>query len=162
MYQITNFNKLLLLAATFVIIAPASVFAESKTVTDDAKKFDKLYADWTSAFNKKDMAGTMSLFAPSCVASLPDANHKTYEQIRDGFKKLFADKDHDYKYSYDVLNIYHDGNLAAVRITWHLTTTSPGKPTEKNDEHGLDVLQKDAKGAWTIVNWVAFSSRYQH
>jgi uncharacterized protein (TIGR02246 family) len=106
------------------------------------------------------MAGTMSIFAPTCVASLPDANHKTYEQIYAGFKKLFADKERDYKYTYSVHNIYHEGNLAAVRITWHLTTTSPGKPAEKNDELGLDVLQKDAKGAWAIVNWVAFSDRY--
>lgn len=161
MFSRNFFSKTLLVALTFLAMTPLAAVAEDSAQTAaDAKSFDKLYADWTKAFNKKDMAGTMSIFSTSCVASLPDANHKTYDQIRDGFKKLFADKTHTYQYTYDVHNIYHSGDLAAVRITWHLTATSPGKAPEKNNELGLDVLRKDASGAWKIVNWVAFSDRY--
>lgn len=161
MFSRNFFSKTLLVALTFLATTPLAAVAEDSAQTAaDAKSFDKLYADWTKAFNKKDMAGTMSIFSTSCVASLPDANHKTYDQIRDGFKKLFADKTHTYQYTYDVHNIYHSGDLAAVRITWHLTATSPGKAPEKNNELGLDVLRKDASGAWKIVNWVAFSDRY--
>lgn len=141
----------------FLVATSTGALADTPTSGADSKSFDKLYADWTAAFNKKDMVGTMSIFSPTCVASLPDATHKTYDQIDAGFKKLFADKSKSYKYTYDVHNIYHTGDLAAVRITWHLATYENGKLLEKNNEHGLDVLQRDKKGAWQIVNWVAFA-----
>lgn len=162
MFHKNNFLTTPLVALSLFAAAPLAALAEDSTTqaAADAKSFDKLYADWTKAFNKKDMDGTMSIFSPTCVASLPDAHHKTYDQIRAGFVKLFADKTHNFQYSYDVYNIYHTGDLAAVRITWHLTATSPGKAPEKNNELGLDVLKKDASGAWKIVNWVAFSDKY--
>ena len=162
MFQKTIFSKSILIALGLLAATQLTAMAKDSAQSEaaDTKSFDKLYADWTKAFNKKDMAGTMSIFSTTCVASLPDANHKTYDQIRDGFKKLFADKTHNYQYTYTVHNIYHSGDLAAVRITWHLTATSPGKPPEKNNELGLDVLKQDSGGAWKIVNWVAFSDRY--
>jgi len=132
---------------------------DAKSLTSDAKSFDKLYADWTKSFNQKDMVGTMSIFAPVCEAALPDANHKTYDQIEAGFKKLFADKSKSFKYTYDVLHIWRSGDLAAVRITWHLSTYENGKLIDKNDELGMDVLKRNKQGTWQIVNWVAFSDK---
>jgi len=148
----------LFLTLTLASLSPLSAHADTTAL--DRKSFDKLYSDWTMAFNKKDMVGTMRIFAPTCVASLPDATHKTYAQIDRGFKKLFADKEKSYRYTYDVHDIYHSGDLAAVRITWHLTVTEKGKIADTTNEHGLDVLQRDKQGAWQIVNWVAFSEKY--
>lgn len=152
-------KSLLLCVSLTGALAFALPVAADSTTTSDAKSFDKLYADWTKSFNQKDMAGTMSIFAPVCEAALPDANHKTYDQIEGGFKKLFADKSKSFKYTYDVLHIWHSGDLAAVRITWHLATYANGKLIDKNDELGMDVLKRDKKGAWQIVNWVAFSDK---
>lgn len=158
MSVIANLGKLTLAACLICCVSSAPAAADSTSA--DAKSFDKLYADWTKSFNKKDMAGTMSIFAPTCTASLPDATHKTYNQIENGFKKLFAQKNKSYQYTYDVHNIYHEGDLAAVRITWHLAVSEGGKLLEKTNEHGLDVLKRDTNGAWQIVNWVAFSEKY--
>jgi uncharacterized protein (TIGR02246 family) len=147
------------LTLAIVLACQSSAWADTSSV--DRKSFDKLYSDWTESFNKKDLVGTMKIFAPTCVASLPDATHKTYDQIDQGFRKLFADKEKSYQYTYDVHNIYQNGDLAAVRITWHLTVNEKGKVVDKTNEHGLDVLQRDTHGAWQIVNWVAFSEKYQ-
>jgi uncharacterized protein (TIGR02246 family) len=130
---------------------------EARANSSDAATFDKLFADWTQAFNRKDLKATVSLFSKDCVSSNPGAPHKDYAAICGLFKSLFGQTEKTYQYRYKIQNVYRSGDLATVRITWYLDITKDGKLLAKSEEQGIDIFQKNDKGVWQIVNFIAYS-----
>ena len=145
------------LAASMLHLTPytslPAVAAES-----DAKLFDHLFAQWTHSFNKKDLAGSTSLFSKECIATMPDAPHKDYESICNGFKNIFASQTNGIQYKYKIQKIFRSGDLATVRITWYSSNYKQGKLVATSTEQGLDVFRKEKDG-WKIVNFIAYTEK---
>ena len=130
---------------------------EAKSNPTDALMFDRLFADWTQAFNNKNLEATSNLFSKDCVSSNPGAPHKDYAAICGLFKTLFAQTEKTYHYRYKIQDVYRSGDLATVRITWYLDISKDGKLISKSEEQGIDIFQKNVNGVWQIVNFIAYS-----
>jgi uncharacterized protein (TIGR02246 family) len=142
----------LLMALMLVLAAPPS---NANQETDSAM-FERLFQNWTNAFNRKDLAGTCNFFSKDVVADYRGVPHKNYKSICDSFKKTFAENDRRYKYRFKLHEIYRSGNLAAVRVTWYLSISKDGKPISETTDQGLDVFRKEKDGTWRIVNYLGY------
>jgi ketosteroid isomerase-like protein len=137
----------------------SSVFAleNTKTITNDKIVFEELFNRWTEAFNHQDLDGSCALFAKSVKAKYRGVSEKDYTAICNGFAKVFNEKDKSYSYSFDLHDIYWNGNLAVARITWYLQIKENGRNKSIIQDEGMDVLEKNEQGEWKIVNYLAFS-----
>ena len=124
--------------------------------SNDKKTFEKLFTDWSTAFNRKNLAASCALFAKSVTADYKGAPRKNYTSICDGFKRVFNDTSKTYTYHYKLRHVYRSGNLAAVRITWYLEVAEAGKPTSNTTDQGIDVLRPNQNGQWQIINYLAY------
>ncbi len=147
-------HRWILLVFTFV--TPLHMALPAEAAESDAQMFDRLFANWTRSFNHKEMAGSTSLFSKECIATMPDAPHKDYDAICDGFKKIFASKTDGLQYRYTIHKIFRSGDLATVRITWYSSTYKQGKFLATSTEQGLDVFKREKDG-WKIVNFIAYT-----
>ena len=141
--------------SVFPIVLFALGVAGSKAYAGDQEVFTRIYDDWTAAFNRKDADEACKLFATHVVADFPGIPTKTYPGICANFRKMFQEANRQYHYRYEFRNVYRSGNLAAIRITWFLTTAEKGQQTILV-EQGLDVLEKNPAGKWQIVNWISY------
>ncbi|WP_019216758.1 hypothetical protein [Legionella tunisiensis] len=114
-------------------------------INEDRMTFKKLFTDWTTAFNNRELAKSCYLFSVNVVANYRGVKRKNYTNICNGFKKIFTDDSRKYHYHFKLHEIYQSRFLAAVRITWYLKVTNKdGRVTYVQDE-GLDILEKTAK-----------------
>jgi ketosteroid isomerase-like protein len=132
----------------------SSVFATS--AHEDSLAFHKLFTNWTSAFNNKNLPASCDLFAESIHADYRGTPQRHYSDICDGFKKTFSDKNKNYQYSFKLHDVYRSGDLAAARITWYLQINENGKHVSTTQDEGMDVLKRNGAGQWKIVNYIAY------
>lgn len=124
--------------------------------SNDDILFDKLFKDWTEAFNQKNVVQSCALFSKSVVADYQGVPQKNYQSICDGFKTIFKDKNRVYHYQYKIHQVNRSDNLATVRITWYLYLTENGKTKMISQDEGIDVLKKNSQDDWKIINYVAY------
>lgn len=123
--------------------------------------FENLFKHWTIDFNNKNLSKSCALFSKHVSASYQGQPRKNYRLICDGFKRIFAQKNKRYRYKFNLNNVYHCKNLAAVRITWFLEIQQNHKTITKIRDEGLDILQKNAHGNWQIINFIAYPIKKQ-
>lgn len=136
--------------------SPVVPIVTSPATDKDIAVLEKLVKDWTAAFNKKDLNATCSLFSKHIIADYRGLPQKNHAAICDGFKKIFADKLQRYEYKYKIHNIYRLGDLAAIRITWYLHVFQGDKEIATIQDEGMDVLMKNDKDQWQIINYLAY------
>lgn len=83
--------------------------------------FQRLYQRWTDTFNAKQLERTCRLFAHNVRGTYAGTPAKTYETPCQGFRRLFATVGTDYRYTFRIRRVHRSGDLATVRITWHLS-----------------------------------------
>lgn len=140
---------------TFLIFLACSSICYADNANKDTAMFQKLFSDWTNAFNRKQINPSCALFAKSLQADYRGAPSKTYTSICNGFKQVFSDPARHYHYRFKIRHVYRSGNLAAVRITWYLDVTENQKIILSTHDEGLDILEKTSAG-WKIVNYLAY------
>lgn len=151
----------MILRARFLILCflflsmTAELYAQP--VKSDHSTFKRLFADWTTAFNHKDLSRSCALFSKSVIADYQNFPPKNYISICNGFKKIFQEKDHRYRYHFKIHHIYHSGDLAVIRITWYLYLYQHAKLISITQDEGMDVLEKNQSGQWQIVNYLAYA-----
>lgn len=118
--------------------------------------FENLFSEWTKAFNNKDLKASCSLFRSDVKAKYRGLPEKNYDDICNGFDKIFKEKNKDYQYSFEVHDVFSQENLAVVRITWYLQIKENGLNKSVVQDEGMDVLEKDQQDRWQIVNYLAF------
>lgn len=123
--------------------------------TADEAIFQKVFTDWTAAFNKKDLNKTCGLFSLTVSADYQGYPTKNYASLCEGFETIFKDTKH-FDYSFKINQVYRSGDLAAVRITWKLRITDNGKLISEGQDEGMDIFQKDSLGHWKIVNYLGY------
>lgn len=133
---------------------PYQIYAHS--FQNDRVLFEKVFDEWTQAFNQKNLTQTCNLFAKSIIANYQGSPQKNYASICNGFKKIFANNDLKYHYTFKLYSVYLSGDIAAVRITWYLYKEKKMKKTLVTQDEGLDVLRKNKQGQWQILNYLAY------
>ena len=71
--------------------------AGAESLSPDYLMFKRIFAEWTDAFNRKDLAGSCALFSKTVTANYQGAPRKTYSSLCDGFKRVFQDKERRYQ-----------------------------------------------------------------
>lgn len=122
----------------------------------DAAAFEKLFSDWTYAFNHKNLEGSCRLFSKSLTADYRGVPPKNYAAVCEGFKNIFQQSQRHYQYHYKIHHVYRSGDLAAVRITWYLSIYENNKLASTIQDEGIDILEKNKLGNWEIVNYLAY------
>jgi ketosteroid isomerase-like protein len=131
------------------------LFAQPVPPQDNAE-FDKLFSDWTKAFNQKNLSAACGLFSTNLVAQYQGYPQKNYTVVCEGFKNVFRDTVKSYQYHYRLNQVYQSGNLAAARITWYLDVYEQNQRVSSSVDEGLDVLEKNAAGQWKIINYLSY------
>lgn len=135
--------------------------ADTNTSSAYYSIFNKLFQDWTIAFNKKDLAKSCSLFSHQIRADYQGYPNKSYTTICDGFKKIFQEKNREYRYQFKIHYLFQADNLAVVRITWYLDIFENKTRLSTTKDEGIDVLEKDEHGEWKIVSYLAYPIQQQ-
>lgn len=146
-----------LIGCFIVIFFSVSLYA--KTNSQDFPLFEKIFSDWTEAFNHKNLAQSCQLFSKDVIATYQDYPTKNYDNICNGFKKIFSNSHLIYQYHFKLHNVYQSENLAAVRITWYLKLFENGKLKSETQDEGLDIFQKNSTGKWEIVNYLGYQKK---
>lgn len=142
---------------TFSILLGTMSGASAKATDNDFKVIEKRFADWTEAFNRRDLDGSCALFAKNIRADHQGVPTENWQTMRARFQKLFADKSLQYKYRFKLINVYRSGDLAVGRITWYLTVTKDGKPFLEEETQSMDVFKLNKEGVWEMVDFVSFT-----
>lgn len=120
--------------------------------------FQKVFTEWTNAFNHQNTESACRLFAPELVATYKNFPVRNYHAVCEDFKKIFAYPNRRYQYQFKLGPIYRSADLAAVRITWFLTLyNAHGKKLFQTRDEGLDILRKQPTGEWKIVHYLAYA-----
>ncbi|MCL9683852.1 YybH family protein [Legionella maioricensis] len=148
---------MLLWRVLFLVMSPVLMVANSAAAekTADVQMFERLFSAWTNAFNHHDLKESCKLFSINVTADYQGAPTKNYASICNGFKKIFHEKRH-YEYHFKLHEVYQAHDWASVRITWFLEISQHGKVIAKTQDEGLDVFQRNNKGDWKIVNYLAY------
>lgn len=147
-------KRIIFIFVVLSILFSSTLYADQNR--EDDLLFNRLFREWTAAFNKKDLPASCDLFSKSVIADYQGYPEKNYSSICHGFEKIFLDKNRTYQYRYKINHIYHSGDLAAVRITWYLTLYENHKQLPMIQDEGIDILKKENDGKWRIVNYLAF------
>ncbi|RDI44540.1 hypothetical protein [Aquicella lusitana] len=145
MYRRLSLLPLLLISMQAAAVKPA-----------DYKLFENIFTHWTAAFNQKKWPESCHLFSKSLVADYQGYPQKSYDTVCNGFKKVFQETEKDYHYRFKLRDVYRNGNLAAVRITWFLDISENNKNVSSTRDEGIDILQKQSSGEWKIVNYLGY------
>lgn len=147
-YKLINFIVVL-----FFIVATIPAQA---TEAHDKKVFQKIFSDWTAAFNKKELAASCHLFSKSVIADYQGTPQKNYASICNGFKKIFNARHQRYQYHFKLHHVYRSKNMAALRITWYLRYYKNNILQSQTQDEGIDIFEKNKLGQWQIVNYVGY------
>lgn len=128
------------------------------TNLDDQKLFEKIFTNWTTAFNHKDLHASCDLFSKSVIANYQGQPKRNFKSICDGFSKIFSSSTQRYHYSFKLHNAYRSGSLAALRITWFLHIYENNKLKSTTQDEGMDIFEQDKLGRWKIVNYIAYGN----
>lgn len=122
--------------------------------SNDVAYFQKVFENWTNAFNNRKLAETCDLFDKNIQASYQGVPPKTYSVICDGFKKTFSEP-RKYQYDFKIRQVYRSNDLAVVRITWYLKMIENNKMVSSIQDEGMDVLE-NKNGKWRIINYLGY------
>jgi steroid delta-isomerase len=116
--------------------------------------------NWMTEFNARDAAGACSLFAPGLRYNVQGlTKEQTYTDMCERLHRSLAGHEVGYHYSLDINEIIVSGDLAVVRLVWHLTVSRPGVPDVVTPETGLDVFRRQDDGSWKIIRFISYGAQ---
>lgn len=114
------------------------------------------FALWMKAYDARDLAGTMAIFAPEVRFEFQGSREQDRAALEQGYVKSFARSGKaTWIPTWDQV-LVSDG-LATAFSTWRGVVTEPGgKPEVKAENRGVDVLRRGADCRWRIVHSLNF------
>lgn len=114
---------------------------------------------WTTAFNAKETTGICDLFAPDLRYAVDNILDGTRDQLCGNIDEVLTTPGLTLRYAEPAIHeILVSGDLAVVRLTWTLTAEKGGV-RDVTTEEGMDVFHRKPDGVWSIVRYIAFSTR---
>ena len=136
------------------ILSYSSGFAGTPQMTGDAANGTQVlhvFEQWTSAYEKGDLNGSMSIFAPNLVFAFQGSKDQDYEALRKGYVQDFATRAPGTVWVPRIEEVYVEGTVAIVRSVWELKVKSGSGETQvKARNRSVDILSKGS-GSWRII-----------
>ncbi|PYL25710.1 MAG: hypothetical protein DMF37_04255 [Verrucomicrobia bacterium] len=106
---------------------------------------------WIDAYARRDLAGTMSIFADDVIFSFqgsPDSNKPDLEK---SYREEFAHPEESRIWLPEFEEFECSGDLGFIRSTWKLEVKTPdGKVEVKAENRSIDILRRSPDGEWKI------------
>ena len=136
------------------ILSYSSGFAGTPQMTGDAANGTQVlhvFEQWTSAYEKGDLNGSVSIFAPNVVFAFQGSKDQDYEALRKGYVQDFATRAPGTVWVPRIEEVYVEGTIAIVRSVWELKVQSGSGETQvKARNRSVDILSKGS-GSWRII-----------
>lgn len=141
------------LLAVLVLFATPGLAAPACTPESAKSAFEGL----VRAFNSRNAATVMALFAPDAILSYPGNPDSGYDAIRQVFEKNYSAPDIQGSYSADIQEVQVSGDLAFVRAVWSadLVQISTGR-TLKTQDKDLEIWRCQPDGSWKLYRGLSF------
>lgn len=145
-------RETLLASAIFLFAWSSNALSEEnpETAIRDA------LASWTSAFNQGRPEEVCGLFAPELRYDYRGFHERDFDDICARLKRSLADTSRKYTYGLDIKEVLVSGDLAVVRLSWHLTVTEAGGKKMRTVEPGMDVFARQPNGSWKIIRYLSY------
>lgn len=112
---------------------------------------------WTEDFNAGRADKVCDIFAPTLRADVDGFPERTFDVQCKVLHTVLADPDHSLSYALEIKEILADGDMAAVRLVWTLTSKNKASgETKVTEEQGLDIFGRSSDGRWQIIRFMSF------
>jgi steroid delta-isomerase len=112
---------------------------------------------WMEDFNAGRADKVCDIFAQALRADVDDFPERTFDVQCKLLQAVLSDPEHSLSYALDIKEILADGDMAAVRLVWTLTSKkkSTGE-TKVTEEQGMDIFGRSSDGRWQIIRFMSF------
>jgi ketosteroid isomerase-like protein len=112
---------------------------------------------WTADFNAGHADKVCDIFAPSLRADNKGATERDFDAQCGLLRTVLGDSERSFSYALDLKEIVAEGDMAAVRLVWTLTTRVKATgAVSTTEEQGLDVFGKGSDGSWRILRFMTY------
>jgi ketosteroid isomerase-like protein len=130
-----------------VAAQPASAEAEIRRVL----------TQWMTDFNAGRADKVCDIFARSLRADNRGVAERGFEAQCKLLHDVLGDPARSFSYALDLKEIVAEGDMAAVRLVWTLTTRVKATGASSTvEEQGLDVFGKASDGSWRILRFMTY------
>jgi len=142
------------IAAALLIAFAAPAFAQTASGEAEVRAALK---QWMTDFNAGRADKVCDIFAPTLRADVDGFPERTFDVQCKVLQTVLASPDHTLSYAVDIKEILADGDMAAVRLVWTLTSKKKGSDeTKVTEEQGLDIFGRSSDGRWQIIRFMSF------
>lgn len=112
---------------------------------------------WMNDFNAGRDDKVCDIFAPSLRADNRGVGERDFDAQCTLLHTVLGDPERSFSYALDLKEIIAEGDMAAVRLVWTLTTRvkATGK-VSTTEEQGLDVFGRGSDGRWRIIRFITY------
>lgn len=131
--------------------------AAAQPVTLD-KEIRAALTQWRDDFNAGRADKVCDIFAPTLRADVDGfPNERGFDEQCKLLKAAIADPDETHSYALEIKEILADGDMAAVRLVWTLTSKKKASgETKVDEEQGLDIFGRNSDGQWKIIRFMSY------
>ncbi|MEJ8572760.1 nuclear transport factor 2 family protein [Microbaculum marinum] len=134
------------------VLAPAAPRAE-----EAARVIEQRLRQWTEDFNAGRTERLCDLFAVDLIANYRGQPEKSFNSICSALQRDVGGGARAYRYDLDIDEVIVSGDLAVVRLVWHLTVTDRETGTTvASSDRGIDVFRRQPDGQWRIARYLAY------
>lgn len=140
------------LLASLAVLSPDAPRAE-----DAAQAIEQRLRDWTADFNAGRVDTLCDRFTPDLIANYRGQPEKSFDSLCAALQSDLAGGPRDFRYDLELQEIMVSGDMAAVRLIWHLTVTNKETgETFKSADRGIDIFGLQPDGKWRIARYIAY------
>ena len=124
---------------------------------DDAAAVEQQLRQWTEDFNAGRVEVVCDLFAPDLIANYRGQPEMSFDSLCSALQRALTAGPRDYHYALELDEIMVSGDMAVVRLIWHLTVTDKETgATATSSDRGIDVFRRQPDGQWRIARYIAY------
>ena len=148
----SNSLRVVAIAIAFSILLPLSSRA-----ADPAQAIEQRLRQWTEDFNAGRVDRLCDLFAPDLIANYRGQPEKSFDSLCTALREDITSGPRSFHYALELNEIMVSGDMAMVRLIWHLTVTDreTGRTFETADR-GIDIFRLQPDGEWRIARYIAY------
>src|SRR5947199_7181281 len=113
---------------------------------DDVATIRQQYLEWQRAYEEKDLARTMEIFAPEVISTFAGGKDNELNAIRQSYEKSFATTESARQWKPLDLEISASDDLAYALANWQMLEDGSVRLTNRS----IDVLKRDGT-KWKII-----------
>ncbi len=139
------------------LLAALTMPAAAQPVTLD-KEIRTALMQWMTDFNAGRAGKVGDIFAPTLRADIDDfLAERGFDELCRLVKAALTDPEQTLSYALDIKEILADGDMAAVRLVWTLTSKKKATgETKVDEEQGLDIFGRGSDGQWKIIRFMSY------